>query len=93
MKTTNNNLSGKFARYAEILEKGDENKIFFIAEDYEDGRCKVKDLTSPTVFGYSTHTLSVDELVIITDSEELETIAQKLKNDGVSDWEKAMRNA
>lgn len=56
---------GSLVRYKEILDKGDETARFVIAEDYGDGRVKVKEITSLTAFGFSTYTRMKDDFALI----------------------------
>ena len=71
---------GSLVRYKEIIDKGDENARFYIAEDYGDGRVKVKEITSLTAFGFSTYTRMKSEFVPVTDEKEIHKLCKIVGN-------------
>jgi hypothetical protein len=73
---------GSVVKYAQILEKGDEVSRFIIVQELGDGKVDVAEITSRTAFGYSRYYRMLSEFVAVTDADELEAIAEQIKNDG-----------
>lgn len=73
---------GSVVKYAQILEEGDEKSRFIIVQELGDGKVDVAEITSRTAFGYSRYYRRLSEFVAVTDADELEAIAEQIKNDG-----------
>lgn len=70
---------GALVKYREIIDKGDETARFLIAEDYGDGRVKVKELTQLTAFGFATYTRQKTDFVAVTNEREIAQLCKLLK--------------